>query len=147
MEETPGQPGEDAYEALIEEAISGSDDSFAGENPEQPQAPDVGESLEQLDQRLAELSNRLDETDYDDENDWDPDALQYNAHAGGPRARTTARPSCGNSWLRGVRQPMSTPWRTHSAAADPAVGGRYPALREPETFLAGEASRCSNGYR
>ena len=155
MESAPGQPGEDAFGEVIEDALSDPEDSFSGarESLDEPEPPDVGESLQQMNQRLEELGQRLDETDYDDEDgDWDPDELQYNAHVGEPQGEDDGTAELRQLLAEEVQEQVQ-PYvdAVENSFREQKIldlAARYPALREPEVLdaVSAELEQFAQAY-
>ena len=155
MESNPGQPGEDAYEALIEEAVSGSGDGFSddSESLSQPQAPDVGEALQQLDQRFAAIEDRLDAEPDDqgyDEDDFDPDEFQYNPAIGQPEddQNDVLRQLLSEEVAEQVQPYVDAVENSFREQQILQLAERYPALREPETLdaVSGKLEQFAQAY-
>jgi hypothetical protein len=151
MGEAPGQPSEDAFGEVIEEALQGSDDSFAGVPEYEPEPPDVGESLQQMNQRLEELGSRLDETDYEDEDeDWDPDALQYNPAIAQPEddQNDILRQLLADEVAEQVKPYTDAVEQSFREQQILQLAERYPALREPDVLdaVSGELEQFAQAY-
>ncbi len=138
MESAPGQPGEDAFGEVIEEAFGSDTDSFAGVPEYEPEPPDVGESLQRMNQRLEELSQRVDEADdgYDDEDDWDHDDLQYNPAIAQPEddQNEVLRQLLSEEVAEQVQPYVDAVENSFREQQILQLAERYPALREPETL-------------
>ena len=127
-----------------------SDDS---ESLSQPQAPDVGEALQQLDQRFAAIEDRLDAEPDDqgyEEDDWDPDPLQYNPAIAQPEddQNEVLSELLSEEVAEQVKPYVDAVENSFREQQILQLAERYPALREPETLdaVSSELEQFAQAY-